>query len=88
MSEYQYYEFRTVDRPLTKQEMGKLRALSTRTEITSTSFVNIIQTKRPTNYDQAVKLLLDLRDLAVQRRGEGGFNPDSQIEGHCSVPIR
>jgi hypothetical protein len=40
MSEYQYYEFRTVDRPLTKQEMGELRALSTRAEITSTSFVN------------------------------------------------
>ncbi len=40
MSEYQYYEFRTVDRPLTKQEMRELRALSTRAEITSTSFVN------------------------------------------------
>jgi len=40
MSEYQYYEFRAVDRPLTKQEMGALRAISTRAEITSTSFVN------------------------------------------------
>src|SRR5208337_4419439 len=40
MSEYQYYEFRAVDRPLTKQEMGKLRAISTRAEITPTSFVN------------------------------------------------
>jgi hypothetical protein len=40
MSEYQYYEFRTVDRALTKQEMGELRAISTRAEITSTSFVN------------------------------------------------
>ena len=73
MSEYQYYEFRTADRPLTKQEMGELRALSTRAKITSTSFVNIIQTKRPTNYDRGVKLLLDLRDLAVQRKGEGEF---------------
>jgi predicted nucleic acid-binding Zn-ribbon protein len=40
MSEYQYYEFRAVDRPLTKQEMGKLRAISTRAQITATSFVN------------------------------------------------
>ena len=40
MSEYQYYEFRAVDRPLTKQEMGALRAISTRAEITPTSFVN------------------------------------------------
>ena len=30
MSEYQYYEFLAVDRPLTKQEMGELRAISTR----------------------------------------------------------
>ena len=40
MSEYQYYEFRAVDCPLTKQEMGALRAISTRAEITPTSFVN------------------------------------------------
>jgi len=29
-----------VDRPLSEQELGKLRALSTRAEITSTSFTN------------------------------------------------
>ncbi len=40
MSEYQYYEFRAIDRPLTKREIGELRALSTRAAITSTSFVN------------------------------------------------
>ena len=40
MSEYQYYEFRALDRPLTSQEMGKLRALSSRALITPTSFVN------------------------------------------------
>jgi hypothetical protein len=40
MSEYQYYEFRAVDRPLTKQEMGALCAISSRAEITPTSFVN------------------------------------------------
>jgi hypothetical protein len=41
MSEYQYYEFRAIDRPFTKQEMASLRATSTRAHITSTSFINI-----------------------------------------------
>ncbi len=40
MSEYQYYEFQAIDRPLTEQEMGELRAYSTRARITPTSFVN------------------------------------------------
>jgi hypothetical protein len=40
MSEYQYYEFRTIDRPLDSKEMAELRKLSTRAEITPTSFTN------------------------------------------------
>ena len=40
MSEYQYYEFQAIDRPLTEQEMGELRSYSTRARITPTSFVN------------------------------------------------
>lgn len=40
MSEYQYYEFQAVDRPLTAREMLEVRAHSTRARITSTSFVN------------------------------------------------
>ncbi len=40
MSEYQYYEFRAIDRPLNQKEMDELRALSTRAEITPTSFTN------------------------------------------------
>ena len=40
MSEYQYYEFRALDRSLTSVELKRLRALSSRAEITSTSFVN------------------------------------------------
>jgi hypothetical protein len=40
MSEYQYYEFLAIDRPLSRKEMGELRSLSTRAEITPTSFVN------------------------------------------------
>jgi hypothetical protein len=40
VSEYQYYEFTAVDRPLTAREQGELRSLSTRADITATSFVN------------------------------------------------
>lgn len=40
MSEYQYYEFQAIDRPLTRDEMRVLRAISTRAEITATRFVN------------------------------------------------
>jgi hypothetical protein len=40
VSEYQYYEFRAVDRPLTGAETKKLRDLSTRAEITPVSFTN------------------------------------------------
>ncbi|MGH2460087.1 MAG: hypothetical protein ACRDIY_14625 [Chloroflexota bacterium] len=40
MSEYQYYEFQAIDRPLTREEMADLRALSTRATITPTLFRN------------------------------------------------
>src|SRR5258706_1001381 len=40
MSEYQYYEFAAIDRPLTRTEMAKLRAVSTRAVITPSGFVN------------------------------------------------
>ena len=40
MSEYQYYEFQAIDRPLTGKEMQELRSYSTRARITPTSFVN------------------------------------------------
>jgi hypothetical protein len=40
MSEYQYYEFQAIDRPLTEKEMAVLRSYSTRARITPTSFVN------------------------------------------------
>lgn len=41
MSEYQYYEFRAIDRPLDERQMRELRSLSSRAEITPTSFVNV-----------------------------------------------
>ena len=40
MSEYQYYEFQAVDRPLSSKEMATLRSYSTRARITPASFVN------------------------------------------------
>ena len=40
MSEYQYYEFLAIDRPLTAEETAVLRALSTRAHITPVSFTN------------------------------------------------
>jgi hypothetical protein len=43
LSEYQYYEFIAVDRPLDRQQQAELRSLSTRADITSTSFINTYQ---------------------------------------------
>ena len=40
MSEYQYFEFQAIDRPINKKEMAELRSYSTRARITLTSFVN------------------------------------------------
>ncbi len=40
MSEYQYYEFQAIDRPLAEADQEALRALSSRARITSTSFTN------------------------------------------------
>lgn len=43
MSEYQYYEFVAVDRPLSSQDMSRLRSISTRARITPVSFTNEYQ---------------------------------------------
>jgi hypothetical protein len=43
MSEYQYYEFLAVDRPLDASALSSLRAMSTRAHITATSFINTYQ---------------------------------------------
>jgi hypothetical protein len=40
MSEYQYYEFQAVDRPLTEQEQREVRSVSTRATVTATRFTN------------------------------------------------
>ena len=43
MSEYQYYEFAAVDRPLDRRQQSELRSLSTRADITATSLINTYQ---------------------------------------------
>ncbi|THF60338.1 hypothetical protein [Pseudothauera rhizosphaerae] len=40
MSEYQYYEFAAIDRPLSHAEMTELRAVSSRAQISPSGFVN------------------------------------------------
>lgn len=41
MSEYQYYEFQAIDRPLTQGEMAGLRKISSRASITPSRFHNV-----------------------------------------------
>ena len=43
MSEYQYYEFRALERPLSKPEQAELRSYSSRATITTSRFVNEYQ---------------------------------------------
>lgn len=40
MSEYQYYEFQAIDRPLDREAQDALRSISSRARITATSFIN------------------------------------------------
>ncbi len=40
VSEYQYYDFLALDKPLTDKQRADLRKLSSRAEITATRFVN------------------------------------------------
>ncbi len=40
MSEYQYYEFQAIDKPLSERDQEVLRGISSRAQLTSTSFVN------------------------------------------------
>ncbi|MEH2624804.1 hypothetical protein V1292_002859 [Bradyrhizobium sp. AZCC 1719] len=43
MSEYQYYEFQAIDRPLDRAAQDALRSISSRARITATSFINHYQ---------------------------------------------
>ena len=39
MSEYQYYEFQTIDRPLTPKEQAEIKELSSRVKLTPTQAI-------------------------------------------------
>ncbi len=60
MSEYQYSEFQTIDRPLTDRQMRELREISTRATITRTRF---------SNYYTYGDLKANSRDLLVRYFG-------------------
>jgi hypothetical protein len=47
MSEYQYYEFAAIDRPLTREQMTQLRVLSSLTTITPTRFWQRLRKFKP-----------------------------------------
>ena len=130
MSEYQYYEFQAVDRPLTEPERRELREpqvsgeaprtagellaaadriaeeraaaeharrerekrgareryledLARREEDAWRQIDTLIATKQPARYDEAVKLLCDLRDLAVRRGRADGV--ESQLRRLCEM---
>jgi hypothetical protein len=48
MSEYQYYEFQAVDRPLTPEQISDLRAYSSRAQITASSFIVVYNSRGTT----------------------------------------
>jgi hypothetical protein len=60
LSEYQYYEFQDIDRPLTEEEQ---QAVARRGESAWQEVDALIQKSQAKPYDEAVQLLLKLRDL-------------------------
>jgi hypothetical protein len=68
MSEYQYYEFQAIDRPLNERATAArarhLDSLARREEELWRQVETAIQTKQPKEYDHAIDLLKGLRDLA------------------------
>ena len=75
MSEYQYYEFHAMDRPLGQREQHELRAISTRTRITASSFTNHYKwgDLNAAGYDSAAALLVDLGGIAAPNSREEEF---------------
>jgi hypothetical protein len=46
VSEYQYYEYAAIDRPLNAAERERLRAISSRAALPASSFLNSYLSKR------------------------------------------
>ena len=83
MSEYQYYEFQAIDRPLTEREVATLRGFSSRATIDG-----LIATKQPKKYDEAVALLADLRHVCARggREVEAATRLARLREEHAKKP--
>jgi hypothetical protein len=77
MSEYQYYEFRAIDRALNDQQMRELRAISTRATISRTSF---------SNHDTFGDLKANSRDLLTKYFDASLYFRQLVFPGSC-VPI-
>jgi hypothetical protein len=83
MSEYQYYEFRAVDRPLDRTEQKELRAISTRARITAFGFVNHYEWRDlKADPNRLIERYFDLF-LYLSNWGYAGFR--SACPSNCSM---
>ena len=72
MSEYQCYEFRAIDRLLTEKEIDELGKLSSRAEITSTSFTNTYLTAISGAIPRRSWIAISTRSSTTRTGGRGG----------------
>ncbi len=77
MSEYQYYEFQAIDRPLDASARQALRTLSTRARITATSFTNSYEWG---NFKGEPETLMDKWfEAEIERRNAQGYDRAAQM---------
>ena len=76
MSEYQYYEFLALDRPLTAKQRAELRSISSRAEITATRF---------TEYREATSVAAQ-HDGGLEARRTGNW--EATASGTFRLPAR
>lgn len=67
MSEYQYYDFRAIDRPLDAEALKALRALSTRARITPTRFVLVVLAEREGRGQETRRRVAALREAHAKK---------------------
>jgi uncharacterized protein involved in exopolysaccharide biosynthesis len=72
MSEYQYYEWQTVDRLLTDAEQAEVNRLSSHIEVGASQVEKLLQGYH--QYGEAVAQLAQLRDLADFQKARADFN--------------
>ena len=92
MSEYQYYEFQAIDRPLTDEEQKILRRYSGRARITPTRFVNSYsygdfrgdESEWMTKYFDAFVYMANWGTHRLMLRLPGSLLPAKSIERYCA----